>query len=84
MCVCVVYKNEQMYTSAAPAQLCGLTAPALTHTIPFNGMTCTTLRASLMRHQRPSRCSWPMAATRKRPSAVNSRLFTKPVCACGR
>lgn len=43
-----------------------------------NGITKTQFVASLMRHQRPNRCSCPMAAINLLPSFVNAKLFTKP------
>lgn len=46
-----------------------------------NGITKTQFFASLMRHQRPNRCSCPIAAINLLPSFVNAKLFTKPVTA---
>lgn len=43
-----------------------------------NGITKTQFFASLMRHQRPNRCSCPIAAINFPPSFVNAKLFTKP------
>ncbi len=42
-------------------------------------MRATEFLASLSRHQRPSRCSWPTAAANRLPSRENWRPFTKPV-----
>lgn len=44
----------------------------------INGITKTQFVASLMRHQRPNRCSCPTAAISLLPSLVNAKLFTKP------
>lgn len=51
------------------------------HSSPFfltNGITKTQFIASLMRHQRPNRCSCPTAAINLLPSFVNAKPFTKP------
>lgn len=44
----------------------------------FNLMILIPFLASLIRHHRPSLCSWPIPATNTCPSGEKARLFTKP------